>query len=798
MQESETDSVSVYVVYAVGSRMETPETSGLAHLTEHAMFAGTHEVGPGELERTVRELGGDANAYTRDDYTLYYDDGIPPAALARVLDLEADRMRNLSFPEKAVSAERSRLEVEERETASDTRRRRLLIDRFVFGPAGYGASVPDENGHTQARQIEIETIRAFYDRWYQPGRAAVVVAGDLPAGQALDAIERAFGAIPATNPVNRAFARATPSAGSIERTAKLSMPRVVRAWLGPARRTDEGSLLDRVALETLALVLDQRHTGLSVSAGQRQGRDRFTLSAAGADADALVEKALREATIAPMAASDLAAAQNLLERRLSSAPLRGRPYFSLAAQLGIHSALGDPTYLSDYPAVLRDLTPASVHEAAQRWLVPASGVAMRFVPDEGSQIADPTQLPDDSKALWAFAERALDSGDHATAAEAFTRFAAQSESRKQRVIALFYVGRLERELGRMERARAALEEALSIVDYPAVRAELEALDSASGAGDATSSVAAAPPPEPEVRRKGRGVANPETLDPEIVRLAETWMTRVERWRGLPFREDLRIEYGAPNTRDEKIAGYYSPREKRLVVMAGRSETFASGTLLHEIVHALQDQHFDLTQLHEAAASTDAARALSALVEGEAMLAVSELMNYDFLSHATLLPTSPVDRDRFGKVFRYGEGMRMVKALRAEGGWPLVNAAWNSPPNRTLEVLRPDLWLARQHGNASLAAAADGSESLGAYGVCLFLGDAEASRPEAREFARHLVQDHYQASEPGSGPGRWTLEFRDPSWATRFASLAREREGVSLLDSASTDARVVLELEAWRP
>ena len=91
----EGENVSVFVVVGVGKRQETSETTGLAHLTEHAMYTGTERTGPGEHDRRVKEMGGKSNAFTREDYTLFYDHCVPLQHLDEVLAMEADRLREI-------------------------------------------------------------------------------------------------------------------------------------------------------------------------------------------------------------------------------------------------------------------------------------------------------------------------------------------------------------------------------------------------------------------------------------------------------------------------------------------------------------------------------------------------------------------------------------------------------------------------------------------------------------------------------------------------------------------------------
>ena len=129
-------------------------------------------------------------------------------------------------------------------------------------------------------------------------------------------------------------------------------------------------------------------------------------------------------------------------------------------------------------------------------------------------------------------------------------------------------------------------------------------------------------------------------------------------------------------------------------MATKSEALGRGVLLHEIFHAWQEQYYDLYALHLQSIHTpDYDKAVTAMIEGEAMLAVSELMNYDFLAHARLPPDEPISDEFFEKVFLYGAGLQFIQALRDERGWDAVSAVFQDPPQSTTLILHPERYLA---------------------------------------------------------------------------------------------------------
>jgi hypothetical protein len=213
-----------------------------------------------------------------------------------------------------------------------------------------------------------------------------------------------------------------------------------------------------------------------------------------------------------------------------------------------------------------------------------------------------------------------------------------------------------------------------------VRAGAVALAVALGCGAPRLELASAHEVEPD------GDAPALTID-EVRAQLPALQAELEAWRGLRFLEPVEVETESPQR--EGVAGYYDPATNRLVIDPARKGRFQRGLLLHELQHALQDQHFDLERVAEAAGDTEEARlAVSALVEGEAMLAVIELMDYDFEKVAGIADQAEIDPEETDR-FRYGAGSRYVRALRDKcGGWKAVDRAFRKPPRTTEEIQHP--------------------------------------------------------------------------------------------------------------
>ena len=177
--------VNVQVWYRVGSKDERKGRTGFAHLFEHMMFRGSANVGPEEHMRYVREAGGEINASTDFDRTIYWQT-IPSNHLDRILWLEADRMASLVVNEENFKKEREVVKEE----------RRLRIENPPYGmlaewvldatfqnypykylPIG---SMDDLNAATVA------DVKAFFDTYYVPDNATLVIVGDIDPKAALE------------------------------------------------------------------------------------------------------------------------------------------------------------------------------------------------------------------------------------------------------------------------------------------------------------------------------------------------------------------------------------------------------------------------------------------------------------------------------------------------------------------------------------------------------------------------------------------------------------------------------------
>lgn len=248
--------VAHMVWYKAGSMDEQNGTTGLAHVLEHMMFKATKTLASGEFSRRVAELGGRDNAFTSKDYTAYFQQ-VEKSRLENVMALEADRMNNLVFS-KDEFAKEIRVVMEERRWRTEDQPIPLLYEAlnataFFSHPYHH----PIVGWMNDLQNMTVEDTRRWYERWYVPNNATMVVVGDVESKRVCALATRHFGQIPrrplnATRPQDEA-----PQRGIRRVTVKAPAenPYVALAFKAPTLRDVEKDE-DVYALEVLAAVLD--------------------------------------------------------------------------------------------------------------------------------------------------------------------------------------------------------------------------------------------------------------------------------------------------------------------------------------------------------------------------------------------------------------------------------------------------------------------------------------------------------------------------------------------------------------
>ena len=182
------------VWYKVGSSYEHAGITGVSHTLEHMMFKGTPEVPKGQFSKIIAENGGDQNAFTGRDYTAYYQ-RLEKSRLPVSFKLEADRMRNLLLDQEEFEKERE-VVLEERRMRTDDKPRSKVYELFlanVYTSSTYRYPVigwPDD-----IRELSIDDHRGWYNKWYYPNNATLVVVGDVDPDAVFKLAKKSFGSL---------------------------------------------------------------------------------------------------------------------------------------------------------------------------------------------------------------------------------------------------------------------------------------------------------------------------------------------------------------------------------------------------------------------------------------------------------------------------------------------------------------------------------------------------------------------------------------------------------------------------
>ncbi|AYC31111.1 insulinase family protein [Pseudomonas cavernae] len=269
--------------YKVGSSYETPGQTGLSHALEHMMFKGSRKLGPGEASRILRDLGAEENAFTSDDYTAYYQ-VLARDRLAVAFELEADRLVSLRLPAEEFSRE---IEVikEERRLRTDDKPGALAFERFkalAYPASGY--HTPTIGWMADLKRMNVDELRRWYQTWYVPNNATLVVVGDVSRDEVKALAERYFGAIP-----RRALADAKPPlelAAPGERRLTLHLQTQLPSLLMGFNVPGLASAKDPRTVHALRLISALLDGGYSARLPARLERGEELVSGASANYDA--------------------------------------------------------------------------------------------------------------------------------------------------------------------------------------------------------------------------------------------------------------------------------------------------------------------------------------------------------------------------------------------------------------------------------------------------------------------------------------------------------------------------------
>ena len=382
--------VTTMVAYRVGSADEDLAHTGLAHYLEHLLFKGTDRLMPGDIDRITQRNGGANNAYTDHDLTAYHFD-FAADRWDTALTIEADRMRNTRIDakhefelEKGAVIEELRMNEDE---PWDLEYKAILPLLFDDGP--YGHPVIGEAAHVRAATAEV--ITDFYNRWYQPNNASIVIVGGFDPDLAMKKIRELFEPIPkAQLPARReakVLTRTEPVRKHVD--SKFAQPRLLIGFNGVVLGEPDDFVLDVISQilsggKTSRLyrkLIEELEIASSTSSRNQAGRYPGWMAF---DVELLPEQSLVKAEEVVVAELERLAKEPVSEMELVRArrQIAANQIFyyedihELADALAFGAAAGQPDYHGKYLANLVKVTAADVQRVAGKILDPKKRVVV--------------------------------------------------------------------------------------------------------------------------------------------------------------------------------------------------------------------------------------------------------------------------------------------------------------------------------------------------------------------------------------------------------------------------------------
>lgn len=397
--------VGVHVEYHVGSKEDPVQRSGFAHLFEHVLFDGTEHLSDELAARLVQAAGGHNNGATGQDHTEYWEVAASNA-LDQLLYMESERM-GWVLP----TLDQKKFETQ-RDVVVNELRQRYEMRPYGLAPQRVMQSLwnPEFPYHRLPIGLKddlalatLDDVREFFVRWYGPGNAVLVVAGDFDPAAARAAVQKWFGPIPARPPPARSYPEPVPLTAERRVTMKdqVQLPRLYVAWQTPKAFAPGDAALDvlaqiladgKSARLTARLEMKERIAqGISAGQSSLELASYFMVVATpkpGVPLERLereIDEELARIAATPPSEEELERARNklLADAVFSLEPVGGAG--GRAPTLARYFRMtGDPGYLEKDLARYRALTPADVSAAARTWLRKDARVVLQVVPAGGA------------------------------------------------------------------------------------------------------------------------------------------------------------------------------------------------------------------------------------------------------------------------------------------------------------------------------------------------------------------------------------------------------------------------------
>jgi len=390
--------------YKVGSTYEVRGITGISHALEHMMFQGTPTLPGDGFAILISQHGGRNNAFTGDDYTAYYEE-LDASNLPISFQAEADRMTNLVLSPEAFAKE-IQVVIEERRMRTDDNPQSLTWERFMavanpMGPYHH----PVIGWQDDLDQMKIEDLRAWYERWYVPNNATLVVVGDVNADKVFELAEQYFGKIPARPIPPGKTKKEIPSLGEKRIQVKIpaKLPYAIWGFDVPTLKTAEKDKESEIyALVLASALLDGGESarlnrnlirGSEIAASVGTYYDPFKpystqfiftgIPSEGHDVEALEKKLMEQIEILKdmlVSPEELQKAKNQL---LAQEIFEKDSMSEQATLLGLLETVGLSWHLADeFSEKIKAVTPEQIRDVVRKYFQPKRLTVAELVPEK--------------------------------------------------------------------------------------------------------------------------------------------------------------------------------------------------------------------------------------------------------------------------------------------------------------------------------------------------------------------------------------------------------------------------------
>lgn len=407
--------VHVRVLYHVGSRDETPDRQGFAHMFEHMMFRGSAHVPPEQHMKLIGIVGGDSNAFTSFDQTTYTNT-LPAGNTEMALYLEADRMASFKVNDEIFQTERKVVAEEWRMRYANQPAGPMMQDLVKTAFKEHSYRWTPIGDMDQLRQASSAELQEFFNTYYIPNNACLIVAGDIDVAQTKQWVAKYFGWIPKGPDIVR---RAKPEPAQTEpRQLIVEKAGLPQTNMNMAYKTVGYTSDDHLALGLLGDVLSSGRTGrldaalvnnekplcIRVGAGNWQLEDpaMFLITAVlQQNADPAAVQAEVEKQIALLIEKGITQAElDKVRTQMIQSVIRDRQECdNIASQLGEEAVFGgDPNRVNSELEKLKKVTPEQVVAAAKKYLVPQGVTVVQYRPKSADPATQQAAAEDKAEA----------------------------------------------------------------------------------------------------------------------------------------------------------------------------------------------------------------------------------------------------------------------------------------------------------------------------------------------------------------------------------------------------------------